>query len=57
MQKAAGWMTFLFTMLWAGLAFAQKNPGGQGGGAAPEPSMLLYALSGVLPAWWIFRRK
>ena len=58
MRNATSWMTFLLTVLWTGLAFAQKAPGGgTGGGGAPEPSMLLYAVSGLLPAWWIVRRK
>ncbi len=60
MRSAAGVFTFLLTSLfWAGLAFAQKNPGGAGGAgiSTPEPSMLLYAASALVPAWFVFRRK
>ncbi len=59
MRKATALSAFLLTLLWVGLAFAQKNPGGAGGGgvATPEPSMLLYAASALVPAWFLLRRK
>ncbi|MDY0059305.1 MAG: hypothetical protein RBU45_05805 [Myxococcota bacterium] len=57
MSKSAGWMTFLLTTLWAGLALAQKAPGNAVGISTPEPSLLLYAAAGALPLWWVFRRR
>lgn len=59
MRNATALYVFLVTLLWVGLAFAQKNPGGAGGSgmATPEPSVLLYAASALVPAWFLLRRK
>ncbi len=59
MRKFMSVLSFLLTTVaFVGMAYAQKGgPGGGGGVSGPEPSMILYAVSGVLPAWYILRRK